>query len=61
MGRRVDARKGVGKYRQRKAVPEFTSNRDEGMKMLVNSSIRNLDSEGVSLSGKSCAARPQEG
>ncbi len=30
------------------------------MKMLVYSRIRNLDSEGVSLRGKSCAARPWE-
>ncbi len=31
------------------------------MKMLVNSCIRNLGRNGVSLIGKSCAARPLEG
>ncbi len=31
------------------------------MKVLVNSSIRDLDSKGMSLSGKACAARRQEG
>ncbi len=30
------------------------------MKMLVNSHIRNLNSKGVSVRGKSCAARPWE-
>ncbi len=41
-------------------IPEFTSKRDEGVKMLVNSRIRDLDSKGMSLSGKASAARPQE-
>ncbi len=31
------------------------------MKILVNSSIRDLDSKGMSLSAKAGAARPQEG
>ncbi len=30
------------------------------MKILINSSIRDLDSEGMSLSAKASAARPQE-
>ncbi len=52
---------GRRKYRKREAVSEFTSGRDEGQMMLVNSLRRNLDSKGVSLTGKSCAARPREG
>ncbi len=31
------------------------------MKILVNSSIRDLDSKGMSLSGKASAARSREG
>ena len=33
--------------RFRKRVPEFTSERDEGMKILVNSCIREFDRIGV--------------
>merc|ERR1712035_185319 len=51
---------GRWKYRFRKSVPEFTSERDEGMKMLVNSCIRELDRKGVRVSRKSGAARPPE-
>ncbi len=51
---------GRGKYRKREIVPEFTSKRDEGVKILVNSSIRDLDSKGMNLSAKASAARPQE-
>ncbi len=40
---------GRRKYRQRKAVPEFTSDRNERVKVLVYSRIRNLDSKRVSL------------
>ncbi len=48
---------GRRKYRQREIVIEFTSKRDEGVKMMVNSSIRDLDSKGMSLSAKAVAAR----
>ena len=43
-----------------KGVPEFTSERDEEMKILVNSCIRELDRKGVRVSRKSGAARPLE-
>lgn len=33
-----------------KAVPEFTSERDEGLKILVNFCIRKLETIGMSLS-----------
>ena len=42
-------------------VPEFTSERNEGRKMLVNSCIRELDRKGMRVSRKSGAARPPEG
>ncbi len=51
---------GRRKYRYREIVSEFTSKRDEGVKMLVNSSIRDLDSKGMSLSAKAGVSRPQE-
>ena len=41
----------------RKSAPEFTSERDERMRILVNSCIRNLDRIGMIVSRKSCAAR----
>ncbi len=49
------------KYRQRKIVPEFTRERQERVKMLDNSCIRDLDSKRMSVSGKPSAARPREG
>ncbi len=52
---------GRRKYRQRKAVPEVTSERDEGMMILVDSCIRGLDRIRVSKRGKSSFARPREG
>ena len=52
---------GRWKYRSRERVPEFTRERDERLRMLVNSSIREVDRIGVRGRGKSCAARPQEG
>ena len=39
---------------------EFTSERDERMKMLVNSCISEVDRIGMRESRKSCAARPRE-
>ncbi len=42
--------------RQRKILPEFTSERHEGVKMLNTSCIRDLDNKGMSLSGKASAA-----
>ncbi len=51
---------GRRKYRERKAVPEFTSNRDERLKVLVHSCIRSLDSIRVSLCRKTYTARPWE-
>ncbi len=48
---------GRRKYRQRTIVPEFTSERDEGVKMLLNSCLRDLDGIGMSLVGKASAAR----
>ncbi len=41
-------------------VPEFISKRD-GVKMLGNSSIRDLYSQGMSLIAKAGAASPMEG
>ncbi len=52
---------GRRKYSQRKAVPELTSERDEGRKRLVDSCIKGLDRIGVSKRGKSSLARPEEG
>ena len=52
---------GRGKYRIRKRVPEFTSRREERMKMLVNSCISEVDRIGMRKSRKSCAAWPREG
>ncbi len=40
---------GKEKYRGRKAVLEFTSEREERQKALVHSCIRGLDSIGMSL------------
>ena len=51
---------GRWKYRGRKRVPEFTRERDERLRLLVNSCIREVDRIGVRGSGKSCAARPGE-
>ena len=51
---------GRWKNRQRKRVPEFTSVRDERMKILVNSCIRKMDRIGM-RSRKSCAVNPREG
>ncbi len=48
------------KYRGRKGVPEFTSDREESIKVLVHSCIRGLDSIRVSLWRKTCKARPWE-
>ena len=45
----------------RQRVPEFTSKRDERMKMLVNSRISKVDRIGMRKSRKSCATRPREG
>ena len=47
---------GRWKYRIRQRVPEFTSERDERMKMLVNSCISEVDRIGMRESRKSCAA-----
>ncbi len=52
---------GRRKYRHRKAVPKLTSERDEGMKVLVNSCIRGLDRIGVSKREKLSLARPGGG
>ena len=49
------------KNRQKKRVPEFTSVRDERMKILINSCIRKMDRIGMRRSRKSCAARPWKG
>ena len=49
------------KNRQRKRVPEFTSVRDERVKILVNSYIRKMDRIRMRRSRKYCAARPREG
>ena len=53
----------VGKWenRDRKRVPEFTSERDEGVKILVNSCISEVDRIGMRVRGKTCAAGPREG
>ncbi len=39
----------------------FVSVRDERVKMLDNSCVRDLDGKGMSMSRKSCAAGPREG
>ena len=41
--------------------PEFTSRREERVKILVNSCIRWVDRIGMRVSRESCAARPREG
>ena len=51
---------GRWKNRQRKRVPEFTSVKDERMKILVNSCIRKVDRIGMRRSRKPCAARLRE-
>ena len=50
---------GRRKYRRRESVPEFTSEGNEGMKILV--CVRGLDSIRVKESRQSCAACPHEG
>lgn len=47
------------KYSHRKAVPKYTSERDETMKMLVNSCKRDINSIGDK--SNSCAEGPREG
>ena len=49
---------GRWKYRGRERVPEFTRERDERLRRLVNSCITEVDRIGVRGRGKSCAARP---
>ena len=51
---------GRWKYRSRERVPEFTRERDERLKILVNSCIREVDRIGVRGRGKSCVERPRE-
>ena len=51
---------GRWKYRRRERVPEFTRERDERLRILVNSCIRRVDRIGVGGRSKSCAARPRE-
>ena len=51
---------GRWKYRSRERVPEFTRERDERLRRLVNSCITEVDRIGVRGRGKSCAARPRE-
>ncbi len=46
--------------RQEECSSEFTSDREERVKVLVHSRIRGLDSIGVSLCRKTCTARPWE-
>ena len=50
----------AGEKRQRKRFPEFTSVREERVKILVNSFIRKMDRIGMRRSRKSCAARLRE-
>ena len=42
-------------------VPEFTSVREERVKILVNSYIRKVDGIGMRVSRKLCVTRPREG
>ena len=51
---------GRWKYRRRERVPEFTRERDERLRILVNSCIRRVDRIGVRRKSKYCAARPRE-
>ena len=51
---------GRWKYRSRERVPEFTRERDERLRILVYSCIREVDRIGVRGRGKSCAVRPRE-
>ena len=46
--------------KQGERVPEFTRERDERLRMLVNSCIREVDRIGVRGRGRSCAVRPRE-
>ena len=50
----------MDKQTKRKRVPEFTSVKDERVKILVNFCIRKVDKIRM-RSRKSCAARPREG
>ena len=56
----LETAKVIGKWknRQRKRVPEFTSER---VKILVNSCIRKMDRIGMRIRRKPCAARPRKG
>ena len=51
---------GRWKYRSRERVPEFTRERDERLRILVNSCISEVNRIGVRGRGKSCVARPRE-
>ena len=46
--------------RSRERVPEFTRERDERLRILVSSCIREVDRIGMRGRSKSCAARPRE-
>ena len=44
-----------------KKIPEFTSVRNERVKILINSCIRRMDRNWIRRNRKPCVARPQEG
>ena len=54
-------KKGRRKNSERQRAPEFTSKRDERVKILANSSISEVDRIGVRVCRKSCAVSQREG
>ena len=58
---RVTCTRKLPSYGQRKRVPEFTSVRDEKLKILANSCISKMDRIGMRKSRKPCAVMPSEG
>lgn len=49
---------GTRKNKVRQTVSEFSSERDGGLKILVNSYIKRMDKIELRMNGKSCAAMP---
>lgn len=52
---------GRKKFIKEKAVPKFTSEREEKVKILINFCISKLNNIGISLSRKSRSKSPREG
>lgn len=61
--RRFDSRhqrRYVGKKKCRMAVPKFTSDKNEGVRILVSSCVKNLDNIRMSLGRKSWESTKQD-